>query len=770
MGRGDEASDERRPREHREQMNVLRELTDLKAAACAFLLFSTGLALGEAVVWKAGEGSWDDAAKWGGAVPSVTSAAEIAGDASVVIERGDVAVSRLDLGTRAGSAATLTMSGGALATLEFIRLGEAPGSHGRFVLHGGLVRTMELAIGGLEYGGGETPACGAEMEIRGGSVLTRYLEVGTRIGSAPLLRVVGSKAESIVALNSIYFANATGSVGSASEMCFDLDAAGVTPLILWSRQNAITLSRKDRAGRCTLRIGLLDAPPRGDVVLMQSFKPCAGTFHDLPEGSIVRAAHAGRTFEWRLTYRGGASHCDIVLCDPHEITASGERLAYTSGQPARVVRVESAAIRKMWEAVYPHIDRVAPPPGTGTLAFPGAEGHGAYARGGRVGKALFVTNLNDSGPGSLRAAIDAKGPRTVIFRVGGVIELKQSLTIREPFITIAGQTAPGDGICLRGAPDTLSLVNTHDVIVRYLRVRHGHTGDSAADEGDCIACYSADNFILDHCSVSWGTDEGISVTQSSDRYTVQWCIIAEGLNYRGHSMGSILGGDRSTWHHNLFAHCRTRNPRFAGLCRADFRNNVIYDWGDTSGYGDFRAANYVNNFLKPGPSTTQKPPRFIHADSVVMPGSLFLRGNVLAGFPDVSGHNPLGAAFDQEVFADAPHAAPPVVTQSADEAFALVLKNAGAIVPPRDATDARITADVRGGTGQIIRLENELGAWPAYANGKAPPDADNDGVPDAWETAHGLNANDPDDANRANADGYTNLENYLNSLATHPQR
>ena len=386
------------------------------------------------------------------------------------------------------------------------------------------------------------------------------------------------------------------------------------------------------------------------------------------------------------------------------------------------------------------------------------------SRGGRGGVVHAVTNLEDSGPGSLRAAIDAKGPRTVIFRVGGVLNLKTPLQIREPFVTIAGQTAPGDGICLKGSRDTLMIINTHDVIVRYLRVRTGYTGDRDDNEGDCISCYSSDNFILDHCSATWGTDEIVSCTQTCDRYTVQWCLIAEGLNYHGHSMGSILGGDRSTWHHNLLAHCRTRNPRFADACRCDFRNNVVYNWGDTCSYGDFRLLNYVNNFARPGPSTTQKPPRFFAVDAVALPGTLFLSGNALDGSPDIGGDNRLGTGFEAEVFAQAPFASPPVETQSAEAAYELVLNNVGATVPNRDATDMRIIAEVRSRTGKIIGHEKELGNWPTYAGGAAPSDSDGDGIPDDWEEAHGLNPGEASDARRITPSGYTNLEHYLNSV------
>lgn len=702
--------------------------------------------------------------KWSGPPVTVNSVAEIGGNSRVTLSSGEAAVSRLELGVERNADAALTMNGGSLTAVEFIRLGELTGSRGRFAVNVGHVCATEIAIGGLNEGDGSDRACCGEMEIRGGDVMTRYLALGWGAGSTARLRVVGSKAGSIVALNAIWCSIPAGRVGSTIELAFDIDAGGVTPIVLWNKKDCVRLSRKGRPGHRVLRVGLLAAPPSGDIVLLAASKPCEGAFDDLPEGSFVRAGHAGRTYEWRLTYRGGASKCDIALCDPHEVAADGRKVPHTSGRPARVVKIESAAIKAAWEKMYPEVDRCAPPLGSGTPAFPGAEGYGAFAKGGRGGKALFVTNLNDSGPGSLREAINAKGPRTVIFRVGGVIELKKSLQIREPFITIAGQTAPGDGICLKGAPDTLSLNNTHDVIVRYLRVRTGYTGDKDANEGDCIACYSSENFILDHCSASWGTDETISCTQTCDRYTVQWCILAEGLSYYGHSMGSIIGGDRSSWHHNLYAHCGTRNPRFAGLCRCDFRNNVLYDWGGACGYGEFRELNYVNNYAKAGPSTTQKPLHSILGDSVVLPGALFLGGNALDGSADVCRDNRLGVGFDSEAFAAKPHAAPTVRTQSAEAAFDLVLERAGASFPKRDATDARIVADVRNRTGRIIRYEKELGPRPRYTGGQAPLDSDNDGIPDDWEKTHGLNPADPDDAGRVAGDGYTRLEQYLNSL------
>ena len=235
-------------------------------------------------------------------------------------------------------------------------------------------------------------------------------------------------------------------------------------------------------------------------------------------------------------------------------------------------------------------------------------------------------------------------------------------------------------------------------------------------------------------------------------------------------MGSIIGGDRSSWHHNLYAHCGSRNPRFAGLCRCDFRNNVIYDWGGACGYGEFREVNYVNNYAKPGPSTTQKPPLFVLGESVIMPGALFLGGNVMDGSTDAGRDNRLGTGFDSEAFAAAPHATPSVRTQSAEAAFDRVLERAGAVFPKRDSTDARIVAGVRNRTGRIVRYEKELGPWPTYAGGQAPLDSDNDGIPDDWEEAHGLDPANPADANRAADDGYTRLEHYLDGLVAAGER
>lgn len=731
------------------------------ASLCCFVLPLTA----GTVKWTARSGAWQDAASWGGSLPEPKGNAEVHGEGSVSLLEGKAVASRVDVGPSKGDNASLTLDGGSLFALDFLRMGEAPGSHGKVVLKSGRLCVTEIGLGGMNEGNGELPAADGALEIRGGSVMTRYLMLAWQMGSTGRLHIMGSKPESIVVLNELGLVLEAGKErGSTSELTFDLDAGGVTPIILPNKQAGVALSRKDRLGKCLLHINVLEPPPGGEIPLVQCLKKTAGIFHELPEGSVISASHGGKIYQWKLSYRGGASHCDISLTDPQVKDPGSPWVVYTPGSSARVVKVNPTEIKEAFDEMYHTMDEQAPPLASGPLAFPGAEGYGAHTLGGRGGKVLFVTNLNDAGPGSLREAVEAKGPRTVLFRVGGTIELKKPLDVREPYLTIAGQTAPGDGICLKGAADTLRFKNTHDIVIRYLRVRTGYTGEGDKHEGDCISCYSVDNFILDHCSTSWGMDETISCTENCDRYTVQWCILAEGLHYYGHSMGSILGGDRSTWHHNLYAHCGTRNPRFAGLCRPDFRNNVIYDWVSAAGYGDLRTLNYVGNYVKPGPSTTQKPPRFIQGESVPLPGAVFIEGNVLEGNAEATRDNRLGTGYEAEVFTDRVHSSASVKTQPAEAAFKTVLEQAGAIHPKRDPVDTRLVQEVRDGTGHVIRYEKEVGGYPLYAGGEAPPDADGDGIPDAWEQAHGLNPNDAADGPQVGADGYTNLERYLNSL------
>ena len=480
----------------------------------------------------------------------------------------------------------------------------------------------------------------------------------------------------------------------------------------------------------------------------------------------MRAEFGGKAYVWTLTYRGGAKKRDIMVTDARVADADGKMIPYMTGKPAKAFHFDPAIVQSSYREFYRQWDAQSPPLGNGTLAFPGAEGYGAFTKGGRGGRIFVVTNLNDSGPGSLREAVEAKGPRTVVFNVGGIIETT-GLDVREPCLTIAGQTAPGDGICIKkgaGNANAFNISRTHDVIIRYLRFRAGKNTGEVRCESFRIS--DSENVIVDHCSASWGNPETFSAAGAVDRCTVQWCIFSEGNNAQDHAFSTIIAGDRSTWHHNLFAHMLSRVPRWGDITvECDFRNNVIYDWGHTCGYGDMRSLDYVNNYLRSGRSTTQSPPYFIIDPKVVLPASLYLHGNVMVGRPDVCQDNWKGVKTDRVWQSPTPFPAPPVRTQTAEAAFELVLEHAGATLPKRDAVDARAVGDARHGTGRIIDSEEEVGAWPAYASGQPLVCTANDGIPDEWKKSHGLPLNDPNVANAVNADGYTTLEVYVNSLA-----
>jgi len=411
-------------------------------------------------------------------------------------------------------------------------------------------------------------------------------------------------------------------------------------------------------------------------------------------------------------------------------------------------------------------------------AFPGAEGFGSRTVGGRGGKVLLVTNLNDSGPGSFREACSQSGPRIIVFRVGGLIDLDSAIVIREPFVTIAGQSAPGDGICLRGAG---LIIDTHDVVVRYLRSR---PGDVRGLVGDAISVVgNSYNVIIDHCSASWGTDETLSVNGRLRDVTVQWCIIAEGLHhsvhYKGpHGMGTLVRGIGGvSLHHNLWAHNDSRNPRLGDAYGVppypvfDVRNNVIYDFGSicTGLVGGVLKANYVANYIRPGPCSRRRARVIALNDDART--EFFLDGNFVEGCPECSKDarhlfsQPGGQDSTVVRLLSTPIAAPPVTTWSAQDAFRQVLERAGATYPVRDAVDLRIVNEVREGAGCIIDSQWEVGGWPEYRGGRPPRDSDRDGMPDAWEKEHGLDPGDPSDAVAdRDGDGYTNIEEYVNSL------
>lgn len=439
----------------------------------------------------------------------------------------------------------------------------------------------------------------------------------------------------------------------------------------------------------------------------------------------------------------------------------------------------------------------------GQLAFPSAEGYGKFTVGGRGGKVYAVTNLNDSGEGSLRAAVEAEGPRTVVFHVSGTIGLESPLRIKHPYITIAGQTAPGDGICIKGHPIS---IGADEVIIRYIRVR---VGDISGREYDGLsASRHLKNIILDHVSVSWSIDETLSIYHCKN-VTIQWCMITESLSGSNHSkgmhgFGGIWGSEYATYHHNLIAHHSSRNPRFTGASGYnDYRNNVIYNWGFNSCYGGENTdkhgnghtdINMVANYYKAGPATAPGSAQYRIANpsyKVIKLGKWFIDKNYVEGYPDITADNWNGGVQipDMTKLNDIrlmePWPAMPINEHSAEEAYRHVLLRAGATLPKRDAVDTRIMKEVEGGYATyegttyklkrevadaskicgIIDSQNDVGGWPELKSGEAPLDSDGDGLPDSWEEHEALDPHNPADGAEVSADGYTNLEIYLNFLA-----
>lgn len=424
------------------------------------------------------------------------------------------------------------------------------------------------------------------------------------------------------------------------------------------------------------------------------------------------------------------------------------------------------------------------------LAFPGAEGFGRHAAGGRGGDVYHVTNLRDSGPGSLREGIrSAQGPRTIVFRVAGTIPLESDLTVDKPHLTIAGQTSPGGGVTLRNYE---LQVEADHIIIRYVRSRLGDRGGFSPGGTDAISIGHGSNIILDHCSASWAIDESLSAqSKTVDLLTVQWCIVAESLHDslhpKGpHGYGGILGSKRQTYHHNLFAHHMRRMPNVSWrhYIQADYRNNVIYNWGDLSSYRGTNAhANWVNNYYKPGPATRPNVRRQIfqlekvaHDPEPDIEARFYIEGNFVDGYPEISANNWAGGVDFRPGTSEAlnrahqPFDYPRIsCEQTAEEAYAAVLSSAGASIS-RDAVDTRIVHEVRTGTATFgrngfIDSQDEVGGWPEIRPARSPEDSDRDGLPDWWEVAHKLKPGAPADGKLdRDGDGYTNLEEYLNWL------
>jgi len=452
-------------------------------------------------------------------------------------------------------------------------------------------------------------------------------------------------------------------------------------------------------------------------------------------------------------------------------------------------------------------------------AFPGAEGGGKFSFGGRGGKVLVVTNLNDDGPGSFRWACEQGGARFVVFNVAGIIRIKSPLIIRAPYITICGQTAPGDGVCVAGES---VWINTHDVIIRFMRFRRGETWVGRRD--DAIGGNPVGNIMIDHVSASWGLDENMSMYRhmyndstgaieqklGTVNITIQNSIFAEALDTWNHSFGSTLGGENCTFMRNLWANNTGRNPSVGWYGIFNFVNNVVFNWVHRSiDGGDYRAQfNIINNYFQPGPSTPNnnvghrilKPESGRSKLKYHVYGRAYVNGNIMEGYPEITKDNwnggvqveelPNAGEYTADMKWPKPLPMPAITIIDAAEAKQYVLANAGATLPKRDPVDTRITEQVR--TGKIVYAENvklptsqfehrrapidsykkgiitdvsQVGGYPEY-KGSPYKDSDNDGMPDDWEKKNGLNPGNASDAAQydKNKTGYTNIEIFLNSV------
>lgn len=458
-----------------------------------------------------------------------------------------------------------------------------------------------------------------------------------------------------------------------------------------------------------------------------------------------------------------------------------------------------------------------------TPAFPGAEGFGRYVTGGRGGKVYHVTNLNNSGNGSLRWALSQSGVKTIVFDISGTIHLQSALTV-ESNTTIAGQTAPGDGICVADYPCS---IKGNNVIIRYMRFRLGNMNvtKDGADGWDGFGGFDCKDWIIDHCSVSWSIDECLSVLGNKNT-TVQWCLVAQSLVNSGHSKGAHgyggnWGGSGASFHHNLIAHHTSRTPRLGPRPttqldeRMDMRNNVIYNFGSNGCYGgEGMTVNIVNNYYKPGPGspTDSKGKRIagigIRTNSYVATypayepalhlwGKYYVMGNVNSKYSDVTKDNWTIGIINQidangcdgtfttetkdTIKLETPMDFVYTTTHTAEQAYEKVLAFVGAS-KSRDSFDDLMISDTKNGTATytgsglskgFVNSQNDnkptnagddWSAWPTLTSTTAPIDTDGDGMPDEWETANGLNPNDASDGNQTNAEGYTNVEVYMNSL------
>ena len=670
--------------------------------------------------WMASSGNWADGDRWSDGRPDGYRRVEIHGVSNVLVPTGTYLIGDLEIGLEPLDRAHVEVDGGQLILMQdSLRVGELTGGEGEFVLKNGAMHCfMDVYVGAANGVPGR--ATKAAMRIQGGSFLGRTLLVGS-VGAPNRCwpskdRALGGPCAGLRPYRSA--CHSDGTPGNTT-LKYTLDEHGVTPITIQARYRGLQII-KDAQSHCRLQIALCAVPPRDDITLVSSHVPIKGTFDELPEGSEITADYAGQTYRWQVTYRGGPQGHDLVLRNKSQYAADAP---VTHGRPLPEIP------KALWteHRLYPlEMKRTASPPFRGPKVL---------ARGLPAVAAAKPFTWKISTIQARAVCVRPSRPRDtriILFRVGGVIPLKSTLRHQGTICHDRWPECSWPGIMLRNHGIE---VRTHDVVLRYFRVRVGDD-DVHLDEPKAREAYEggagehalyfiegSQNCIADHLSLSWSTTKILSITKLCDQITVQWCMLSEALNFADHGYASLAGGNRVTWHHNLFAHNQSRNVRFQGMVDADFRNNVIYDWGERAGYGEFDRVNYIGNYLKAGPSTAQKPFLFFHlGDAEVSPGSLFVKENILEGNgsrPGVNENNWLGIGSIQcpaqttlrrpsrfrHLQSPRSHRQRLISTCSRGRRYAL---------PKRDAVDERIIREVRDGTGHIVNRLADIGGWPDF--------------------------------------------------------
>ena len=652
---------------------------------------------------------------WSNGLPNPFQRTEIHGNSNVLLPVGTYLAGDLEIGLQGGDEARVEVDGGQLILMQdSLRLGEDSGGSGELLLKSGAIHcAMDVYVGAANSVPGK--ATKGSLTIQSGGFLGRTLLVGNGWAAESRVHIEGSQPTAIHFLDYVYIqalADPDGHPGTTT-LAFTLDAHGVTPITIQSHRNGLRIVKDKNCG-CRLEVALSDVPPRDDVTLVSGHVPIVGTFDDLPEGSEVTAQFAGHTYRWKLTYQGGESGHDLVLKNagdyPADVPITHTRtipepppplwrehplypLAITPGEPAFPGAKVMAPTRLAAAAARPSTSTISTIQAPAVFAPPSRPPARAPSSFAPVASSNFIPRCESTNRLSLSTA---KAPRA----------------LASCSATTASRFAPTTSY----SATSVFASATMPSISKTCRAAEGGAGEHALYFID-----GSKNCIADHLSLSWSTTKVLSVTKLSDLITVQWCILSEGLNYAGHGFASLAGGNRVTWHHNLFAHNVSRNVRFQGLVDADFRNNVVYDWGHTAAYGEFDRVNFVGNYYKAGPSTTQKPWLLFHdGGAVVMPGSLYVANNIMDGELNATratadNWRGMGYYYERDVVAaKEPLPAPPIESESPDAAYKSVLAGAGATLPKRDAVDARIIDEVEHRSGHLVNSVADAGGWPDF--------------------------------------------------------